>query len=653
MEQSVKECFFMAYLKKAGRLTAGILGITIALGTAGSFPAAHSATRYSIAETPYQGLYSYVFEDVNIQSIDTASDYCTVIFSKDIAPIEWGGFNVAYTTIEFAPKPEIVETEDGSTDRLDGLRKRNRSLISQLREGTKATITVATDTEFPELESASGILSSMYCFEEVRSVSASYIHYYGDINDDGVVDSYDAIDYGKQLAGTADTELTSVQLLNGDINFNNEIDEDDFQQVRKFLLGIKTQFNEASPIGSLRLDNTVDVLSSEGKVTDEEFASSEMKFGVELLKRCFDPTKQGGENFLISPVSISTALAMTANGADGKTREEMEKVLGNGLTIDQINEYMAYYVQNLPDNTDEKVYLANSVWIKDKPSFKVKDEFLETNKKFYNSEIYQAAFDNSTVKDVNSWVNTNTKRMIPTLLNNGDLDPQGDFEKLMLLINTLYFEADWFNKYTSAYSGIFTDLNGVEHNVQKMSNKEYEYFDLGDADAFKKPYANNNYSFVGILPREKNIIDYVSELDAEKLFDELRECEDPEEYDLTVKMPKFQYSYDTSLADVLEQMGMTTAFSHTTADFTKLYDNSVANAPEVYIDDILHKTRIEVTENGTKAAAVTAAMMGGFGGMWEKTKKEIIIDLDRPFVYMIVDKNNIPVFIGAATQIEE
>ena len=100
-------------------------------------------------------------------------------------------------------------------------------------------------------------------------------------------------------------------------------------------------------------------------------------------------------------------------------------------------------------------------------------------------------------------------------------------------------------------------------------------------------------------------------------------------------------------------MGMTTAFDYHTADFTKIYDASVPYAPILYIGDVLHKTKIEVTESGTKAAAVTSVGMDGWGGMSPQKKKEITIDLDRPFVYMIVDKNNIPLFIGAASMIEE
>jgi serine protease inhibitor len=97
---------------------------------------------------------------------------------------------------------------------------------------------------------------------------------------------------------------------------------------------------------------------------------------------------------------------------------------------------------------------------------------------------------------------------------------------------------------------------------------------------------------------------------------------------------------------------MPTAFNMEKADFSKINDLSVENADPLYIDDVAHKTRIEVTEKGTKAAAVTAVMMAA-GSAMPIEKKKINIYLDKPFVYMIVDKNNVPLFIGAATEIEE
>ena len=339
---------------------------------------------------------------------------------------------------------------------------------------------------------------------------------------------------------------------------------------------------------------------------------------------------------------------MTANGADGETRAEMEKVLGSGLTIDQLNEYMAYYIRKLPDNEKEKVYLSDSIWFKDKESFKVYDEFLETNKKYFNAELYKAPFNDTTVEDINNWVSDNTKGMIPGILDKGSLDPTANEEMLMMLINTLYFEADWQVPYEWAPKGEFTDINGNKRTIERLGSKEREYFDLGDADAFKKPYAGGNYSFVGILPKENDIVEYVKNLDAEKLLAGLSECVDPDSIDLYTMIPKFEYDYSKKLNDILKEMGMPTAFSlH--ADFSKINDLSVEGADPLYISTVLHKTKIEVTETGTKAAAATA--IGMAGGAMYIPKKEVYVYLDRPFVYMIVDKNNVPLFMGVATQL--
>ena len=185
-----------------------------------------------------------------------------------------------------------------------------------------------------------------------------------------------------------------------------------------------------------------------------------------------------------------------------------------------------------------------------------------------------------------------------------------------------------------------------------MESKERQYFDLGNADAFKKQYKNGNYSFVGILPHEDvDFNDYIRNLDAAALAEGLKECEDPDTVDLYVMIPKFKYNYSKSLKEILPELGMDTAFDPYMADFSKINDMSVDGALPLYIDDVIHKTKIEVTEKGTKAAAATAVVMGA-GAAAPIEKKKVYIYLDRPFVYMIVDKNNVPLFIGAATRIE-
>ncbi|WP_295071559.1 serpin family protein [Ruminococcus sp.] len=644
----------MENMKKLTKVTAGVLSFALALGAVGGispkgiYPTFSASAEDDHRPDPLEGMdkYEYELKDVYIYNVeyDEPANF-KVVLKTDGYYSTWSYSNV----LEFWIDPVFGELSDS-----------NRAMLDKLAPGTIATIKFTSSEDYPALRLTDEELNerderkdhSRYWVNDITQVKAPGINYYGDINDDGVIDSFDLISYRKYISDPEKNPLSKELFLNADIDQNDVVDEADLQLVSDYILGKIDKFYGAPMVGSIRLTDQVDIKASEGKVTDEAFAKAEMKFGIDILQKAFDPTKQGEENLLISPLSISSALAMTANGADKKTLEQMEAVLGNGMTLDELNEYMAYYVANLPDEQKLKLLAANSIWFKDDPTFKVLDEFLEQNKKYYNSEVYKSKFDDTTVDDVNSWVSENTRGMIPTLLNKGDLDPKEYETAMMMLINTLYFEAEWQSPFGEAYDGKFTDLNGVEHKIEKMSDEEREYFNLGDADAFKKPYMNGEYSFVGILPREKNIVDYINDLDAEKLMEDLKECEDPSTVELNVTMPKFKYNYSKSLKEILIDMGMGDAFNDKLADFSKINDLTVDGAQPLYIGDVLHKTKIELTEKGTKAAAVTAVMMVQ-ATAFEPMKRKINIDLNRPFVYMIVDKNNVPVFIGAVTQLEE
>ena len=642
----------MENMKKITKVTAGVLSFALALSSVGSIPFSSSAGTAAAAEGSRQ-LYEYEIRDL---LLTRTSDHG---FEGMTKPAESSYYVYGYDSMKsFSYLFDPYNLSDQEYLDLGLMQERNREIMSQVDEGSVVTISFTSFEYYPDLLNESdgyeNYSSGDYQIYEITSLRSADIHYYGDINDDGFIDSFDVIMYRKALTDKLAEPLTDAQFTNADINRNLEIDEEDLQQVIDYTLGKTKEFNGASAIGSIRLDNTVDVLASEGKAADEEFAKAEMNLGVNILKKSFSPRGNGSKNFLISPVSISTALAMTANGADGNTRDQMEQLLGSGLTLDQINEYMAYYKNNLPDEKKEKLYLANSIWFRDDPTFKVQDGFLETNKKFYDSEIYQTPFNDTTVDDINSWVNNNTKSMIPQLFKHGDLDPKADVIPMMTLINTLYFEAEWEKIYeeTDVHDQKFTDINGEKHDIKGMYSQEYCYYDLGDADAFRKYYKNRDFSFVGILPKENDIESYVNNLDADKLLEGLKQSEDPSTFDLFVTIPKFKYNYDATLKDVLRDLGMEDAFDETKADFSKINDLSVEGADPLYIGDVIHKTRIEMAEKGTKAAAVTAVMMIAATAPVPE-KKEIHIELTRPFVYMILDKNDVPVFIGAATQLEE
>ena len=113
-----------------------------------------------------------------------------------------------------------------------------------------------------------------------------------------------------------------------------------------------------------------------GKTADDTFITAQMDFATELFRRSAEKTD--GENTLISPLSVMIALAMTANGADGNTRVQMENVLGGALALEELNEYLHTFVEKLPSGEDYKLHLANSIWAR-KGDFAVKDPFLQTN----------------------------------------------------------------------------------------------------------------------------------------------------------------------------------------------------------------------------------------------------------------------------------
>ncbi|MBP5379928.1 MAG: hypothetical protein J6Y64_10360 [Ruminococcus sp.] len=484
--------------------------------------------------------------------------------------------------------------------------------------------------------------------DKLISVKRHNFHYYGDINSDEVVDSFDRLEYGKYINGCLGRELTKDEFLNADINEDKRIDEEDYKQVTDFILGKESEFNTVKEIGSLRLGDNIDVQRSEGKESDEAFAEAQMKFGVDLLKQCFDPKGQS-KNVLVSPFSISSSLSMMANGADNNTLKEMEEVLGGSkLSLEDINEYMAYFLSRTPDEDGKHLNVANSLWCKDADYFKPLDSFLETDKKYYGAEVYKTNFDDATVTDINSWVNKNTNGMIPTAVRKSDFS---DLTRIAL-INTLYFDMEWDQKYDKTTDGKFTDLDGNLHNIKEMKSKEYLYYELEDADAFKKPYLNGDYYFLGIMPRDKDIIQYVNDLDAEKLSEALTKPYESEEVplDLNVMIPEFEYDYSTSLPETLKALGINDAFDKYKADFSRLCDRTVPGSDPIYLGDVIHKTKIEVSKEGTKAAAVTVSF-GNAGGMPPKMKT-VNIRLDKPFVYMLVDKNNIPLFVGAVTQLD-
>ena len=347
---------------------------------------------------------------------------------------------------------------------------------------------------------------------------------------------------------------------------------------------------------------------------------------AEFGLRLFRETMTEGENTLVSPMSVMSALAMTANGAEGNTRTQMEEVLGQ--SVDALNNWYKY--GTVYEGTI--LHQANGIWFKDDPSLVVEESFLQKNADYFGAGIHQAPFDNTTLKEINRFVEENTDGMIKDILSE---IPES---AVMYLVNALSFEAEWEETYDRAHDAIFTTEEGEKQAAELMYSEESIYLEDSLATGFLKYYKNDCYAFLAMLPNEGvTVEEYVRSLDGASLRGLITNLQ---KTPVSAAIPKFQTEYDVDMVEVLKTMGMTDAFDPNTADFSRMGTSSTGN---IYLSQVIHKTFINVAEKGTKAGAATAVAMTEGAA---EVKREIVT-LDRPFFYMILDmQSNTPIFMG-------
>lgn len=368
---------------------------------------------------------------------------------------------------------------------------------------------------------------------------------------------------------------------------------------------------------------------------DDKFKEAYSDFSVELFKKSFSDN----QNTLISPLSVTLALAMTANGANGQTKSEMETLLGKDIPLEQLNSYLCGLTDELTSDDGFTLCTANSIWFRDDERLKIENDFLQTNADYYKAAAFKRPFDSSTCEEINKWVSDNTDGMVDKILD------EIPYEAVMYLINAISFDAEWESEYYEhqvRYAD-FTDANGNKTDVRMMSSDEHTYLYGKNCTGFMKNYKGSEYSFAALLPdKDMNISDFISSLSGAELN---RILSNAENCSVETKMPKFEYEYSAVLNDTLSALGMPTAFDESKADFSGIGKSSNGN---IFIGRVIHKTKITVNEKGTKAGAATAVELD----MSAAPLEDKSVTLDRPFVYMIIDNStSLPLFIGAYTGI--
>lgn len=357
------------------------------------------------------------------------------------------------------------------------------------------------------------------------------------------------------------------------------------------------------------------------------YHSSETEYNLKLIKTVNHDAKG---NYLISPYSIEIALNMLKEGTEGDSRSQIDAVLGERV---------------INDVSTSKVKIANAVFFKDKYKPLIKEDFVNILKTKYSSEVLYDKF--TSPKVINDWVNKHTDGMIPKILNNIDS------QFVMGLANAIAIDVKWRHQFEcdNTHSQEFTKSDKSKINVEMM-HETYEsniaYFETTNAKGAILDYEEvegKTLEFVGILPNT-NPDDYINNLTIEELESiNTNKIIGGEEVQVSIALPRFTYSYDLgSFKEVLQGMGITDVFDSTKANFNKVMDNS-----EIYVNTAIHKTRIELNETGTKAAAVT--YFGTKDNAMPMLDKSYSIAFNRPFIYMIRDKaTNEILFFGVVEE---
>ena len=380
----------------------------------------------------------------------------------------------------------------------------------------------------------------------------------------------------------------------------------------------------------------------EGNDADEKFIQSATKISIDIFKQAY--SNNNNKNLLVSPLSAFIGFSMTVNGAKGDTLAQVEDVLGNEISIKDINKYFYKYLDNIKKDKNVKLSLPNSLWIKEyikqNPAdtgegFEVNKDFLQNNADYYGIEVYAKNFaENNAINDINNWMKIQTSNVDKII---DEIDP----ETMMYLLSTVMFEAEWKQTYNKKdiVKGTFHDE--TESEIDFMNSYESYYIKDGNAIGFKKLYTGGKYAFVALLPNENiSLQDYVQNMTGDGFSKLLKNSANKV---IEVNIPKFKTECTVQMTDILKNAGLNDVFDKEKADFTGI--GKFESMGNLFVNEVMQKMYFCIDENGTKPGAGTEIK--------SELDCDVILTFDRPFMYAVIDtETNLPIFMGSVNSLK-
>ena len=335
-------------------------------------------------------------------------------------------------------------------------------------------------------------------------------------------------------------------------------------------------------------------------------------FTYKLYREVFED-----RDIFISPFSISTGLSMLATGSDGNTEQQILSALGfGGKTSDDLDTYYSVIMKNMESSDPTTtISVASGIW--SGRDIELKHQYVEACGKYFNSAARSVDFsDPATLLEINRWAREHTNGKIEKLLDELPADASS------ILANAVYFKATWPFEFT-------------RRGNRMIAKVKTEYFEGDGFTGVKIPYGNGSFAMRIIQPAKgRKLEDAVKEYNGKASHNETAI--------VALDLPVFSFSYENRLNQALNNLGIEDAFDADRADFSRMSDKPM------FVDDVFHRTHIDVNEKGTEAAAVVEiSMLSGASSLTIPEYRELDFKVDRDFIFEIVDRcSDVTIFIG-------
>lgn len=378
--------------------------------------------------------------------------------------------------------------------------------------------------------------------------------------------------------------------------------------------------------------------------TKQQFSKGINDFSFRILEEL-----QEGKNIFISPYSISMGFSMLVNGAQGETKEQIENVFGIP-DLETWNRIASEYMEK-SWGKDTFVKNANAIWVSDTMELAEnaeKDYFSVVSEFYQAKQHYQDLTTDATREEINSWVKEHTGGMIEKIL-----EENLDEDDRMALFNAIYFEGKWMEPFFGEDTKeipFYGKKDTKNVDMMYLYDKKFSYTEKNGLRGIEVPYKDSSVVMDLVMPSDpdKDIMEVWGNLKEEEKQEFLKVLsEEPLTEIGTLGIPKFESEYTAAeeLKEALENMGMPLAFALVGADFGKI-------GKDLSVGGVVHKAKVSVEENGTKAAAVTEIVM--YGNCALPLEEETIDFIaNRPFLYVIRDKeSDVILFVGLMYEAE-